>query len=392
MGIFDFLKKKKQELESLEKEKVKFEDITSWISKKRESEKIKEKQVLSQIKEVIFELIQELNEKSEILAKVDISKRKEDPRLKEVVIDNLEKYKDSINQLIEKLEIVKEKQHSELNIFINEINKILEDFQKRSKSSYERATILIGKELGDIKETLSNFFRSLNRIISENESILIHLRILKTIEQNLNELDNVRKEKEIILTSLKSLKESQLELETKKGQVEKQIETRKKSNEYFNEKEKKHLALEKKKEIEKNILKLKNFVDFKYLEKIHHTNPKKMNVIKSYENDFNQILEKENKELFDLINEQDKGKDKTSDITSQIENINQELKEINTLLGTKDSLEIIEAEIKNLNSSINEIESEELRNIKRTETLEENINSIKKEIASEITKMNVELV
>ena len=391
MGIFDFLKQKKQE-QKVVKESLRLSEIPGWMAKKRADENLQEKRVLVQVKQIISELIQELKEKSKPLNEIDISKRKEDNRLKEVVTDNLKKYKEYIEQLIKKLELLTQKEHNQLSQFIEDINKILEDFQKRSKSSYERATILIGKELGNIKETLSSFFRDLNRIISENENIIINLKVLESIEKKLQELNENEEETKIISENLEGLEKKRKDLDKKNKQIEEEIEDKKKSKEYTDEKLKKLEAIAKKKEIEKTTLKLKSFIDFKLLEKIHHTNPKKMNLIKSYEEDFNQIFNRENKELFDLIGEQNNSKDKIKTIQAQIKIIVQELEEIEEISGLGDGLDFILAEKKHLDSSIRELETEKLRNSKRIETLREDINSIKKSLAEEITKLNIEII
>ena len=96
--------------------------------------------------------------------KVDISKRKEDERLKEVVMDNLEKYRDYVLDFIEKLELFEKKEHSDINRFVNEINKIIMDFQSRSKFPMNILKSVLQKMLGkDLEQSLQNLKKVLEK-------------------------------------------------------------------------------------------------------------------------------------------------------------------------------------------------------------------------------------
>ena len=82
--------------------------------------------------------------------------------------DSREKYIESVEDFIERLNNLEE---PKLGKFIEKINKIYFDFNKRSFKNYERATILIGKEMASIKEGVRVFSKSLLKTYEENKDI-----------------------------------------------------------------------------------------------------------------------------------------------------------------------------------------------------------------------------
>jgi hypothetical protein len=169
MGLKDFLRKLAQGLKSKDKgpdkEKVALSDIESWIEKKAKVIKAKEKETLALIQEKVELLEGELKEKINAAKSFDINLKKEDDKIKSAVEEGRKKYLETVEDLITSLNNLNK---DKLEKAIADAERIFSDFNKKSGMSYERATILIGKEMSEIKESLKAFSRSLIKIFDEN--------------------------------------------------------------------------------------------------------------------------------------------------------------------------------------------------------------------------------
>ena len=380
MGLFDFFMTKKQEPSQ---EIVKFEDISKFINKKRAELEVFEKKAIFNLKSIILDLIFELKEEKEALGVINIREKREHEKIKEVVIQNLELYSEILNKFIENLQALNE---NELQIFMNELNKIILDFDKRSKVPFERATILIGKELGEIKETIFAFLKKLNSLFDEHNKILSSLKALENVKNDLINFKNIESEKSEVARIVKQLEFRQQDIELKEDKINKKIEEFKQSQEYFMEKEAAERVSLMKKQIELAKLKLRKNIDFKRLESLYHSNEKKMKVIKNFEDDFNRVFEKDN-DLILLFED-----NKKEAIVLEIDKINQELKEIEKIQNSGRGLESIQNEKNQLLKQLEEIKEEKMRNAKRLEKIKENLENVKKNIEKNIESLNIKII
>jgi len=152
MGIFNFFKKiiKTDKRQEIVVEKLAFSEIGKWVENKEKENEFNEKEIILMVKEKINVLTKELEEKLEVLQGFDVGAKKEKEQIKNIVVDSREKYIESVEDLIEKLNNLEE---LKLEKLVERVNKIFFDFNKSSFKNYERATILIGKEMATIKET-----------------------------------------------------------------------------------------------------------------------------------------------------------------------------------------------------------------------------------------------
>ena len=153
MGLFNWLFGKKEEKQI---EKIKFGELEEFIIKKKEQNKEKENIIISNISQNILELVSELNEEGEEIKKIDLKDKKAEERIKIIVLENLSYYADHIKKLIENL---KKLDKSGLTELASSIDRELFEFDKKSRMSFEKATILVGKELGNVKDSINKFFR-----------------------------------------------------------------------------------------------------------------------------------------------------------------------------------------------------------------------------------------
>ena len=200
MGLFDFFRKitkKKIEESKAEEEKIAFSDIENWIEGKRNETKAKEKEIFVLVNEKINNFNGEIKEKIKAVEDIDIEPKKAEDRIKFAVNEGRKKYIGSLRDFTEKLEKL---ERENLGEFIDDVNKIFFDFNKNSHMSYERTTILIGKEMTNIKDSLKGFSRNLIKIFDEIyksiinsiNSILHYEYLYKRIKLFNNHHDNLQ--------------------------------------------------------------------------------------------------------------------------------------------------------------------------------------------------------
>jgi len=192
MGIFDFFRKiaKTDNVKEIVIEKLAFSEIKDWIERKIKENELKEKEILFMIRKKIEDIIKELREKIVILENFDVEARKEKDKIKNIVADNKEKYIESVENLIERLNKLEE---PKLEKFIERIDKIFFDFNKRSFKNYERATILIGKEMASINEILKVFSKDLLKIFDGSKPITDSFKDLLIIKERLDTITQINK-------------------------------------------------------------------------------------------------------------------------------------------------------------------------------------------------------
>ncbi len=320
MGIFDFLKKKQEE-----RKKITYEEISHWIYEKNQEIDTNNQLIINLIKENINSLKQGLEESIEKLKNISLENKKEQDKIKLVVEENLKKYLNNLIFLIKSLEKLSYFSYEQA---IVEIDSILNDFKKRSLMHYEKATILIGDELGITKEKISDFSKNLNKIIQDNQTIIKNNKNIQSINEELNTINSTNTmidecDKKIII-----LKEN---IKLKENEIKDYLEIimdLKKSNEYKKELEEKANIYQLKIEYENKINELKSLIDFKKLSSLNHSDNKKMKLIHELKENFKENYQ-ENR-LIGILKE-------SSLCTQEMEKIIQEISNHTTLINSKES-------------------------------------------------------
>ena len=346
MGIFDFFRKKQEE-----RKKINYEELKSWILEKNQEMHNNNQSIICLIKENINLLKNELIGSIEKLKYVNLEKKKEEDKIKLVVEENLKKYLTNLNFLIKSLEKVS---YSNYEQTIVEIDNILNDFKKRSLMHYEKATILIGDELGITKEKISDFSRNINKIIQDNQQIIKNNKNIQSINEELNTINTTNNmieecnKKIIILKENIKLKENEI------NDYSEIIRDLKKSSEYKKELEEKTVLFQLKIEYENKINELKTMIDFRKLSNLNHSDNKKMKTINELKENFKQNYN-ENK-IINILKE-------SSLYTQEIEKLIEQISDDKTQLNSRES-------------------SMPDRLAKEISSKEEKITSLKKEIES----------
>lgn len=238
------------------------------------------------------EFISVLKEKIKNLELIDLNKRKEDAKIKLIVRENLNFYISYLKKLVVDLEKAEEKD------YIRRANQLFFMFERLAKPAFEKATFLIGEELGEVKNFVSSFIAEIIKLSQENQKQIDKESRLKELISNFEKIENLKKaalsaEKSINLIASQK-KEAQVKLE----KIKEEINNLKLSQEYA-------LAVEEKlveeQKIENQLSLIKNKINFKNLARLFHTIESKNKLIKEYQNNFRQsLLDDKNLEIIEL--------------------------------------------------------------------------------------------
>ena len=389
MSILDFFKQKKQELPAIEN--IKFKELEEFIEKQKKEISEKENSLVSSIKNKISELIENLEERTKILDKINLNDKKADERIKLIVRENLNSFVNYLRKLIYNLKNLDAENFDEL---IKKLNANLYDFEKKSYMNYEKATFIIGKELGSIKDSLAGFSREYNLILNDNKSFFENSKMIHSSETKLNEILNSNKKESEIDAVIDKLAKTRLELEKKNKNLKKEIEDIRQSESYSDEIKQNEEIERIKNNLKKNLSELKESINFKNLSNIFHSNEKKMNIIKNYKEDFNAHFEKGSELIINLLKE---SKIEIKSILEKINRIDIQKQEIQSIIEIKKNTGInrindLESDKRKNNSEIENLENQKIKEQKIKEKIKEKKDEIVNELKNELMKINVNLI
>ncbi|MFH1307464.1 MAG: hypothetical protein ABIH72_01275 [archaeon] len=383
MGFWDIFRQKRQ----LEKESVKISELDSWIKARKKETEEKEKVFLNKIKTKIIQLVKELEDEKNTLEKIDVNKIKEREKVQLIVKENLNNYIIYLEKLVESL---KSLNYENPEALIERVNLVIYNFEKKSSISFQKATYLIGKELGEVKKSLSSFFKSLEEIRSENKELEKESKTVNLLDSKIGEMANLDKLKKDfdgkILNHEQEISNLNKKIENKNQEKEKVSKTGK----YQEHLKKKEQLNQENIRLKREIFELKEMFDFKQMAGIFHSDEKKMRSLKKCREDFNEIVEKNNgKEIIELLNETSLDKTK---VLEKLKIINTKKSDIEKISIGKDELEKIEEDIKLLKEDINEIEVKRYKDEKKREKLGESKKEALGVIAKKLSEIEVDMV
>ncbi len=388
MGIFDFFRKKSE----IKIERIKINEFDSYICSMKKENKSRENSLFDSIKESLKVFAEELDSKNTVLRSINLNEKKADERAKFIIRENLSHYIDNLDKLVREL---RELESEELASLIKDLDSLFISFEQKSRLNFEKATFLIGKELGDVKDSMNSFIRKLKENLEKNKSLLESLEILGLMDNLMKEFNEIQGIMEGIKTKVgeNDIKIKSAEADILKTEIE--IEKIKSSESYKKENEAEAEINVKKEELEKEVFKLKEMVDFKKLANIFHYDSKKMSVINEYKLNFLKTFERDR--LLSLIPLLDKGNMNDSFISKKANEIMQKEKEIEKIKNQqnkKESAELMDLnkKLSILKSEIDFLKREIQREEKRKEKLEDSKSHIIHSIKQELAKINAELI
>ena len=303
MGIFDLFKKlfKVNKVEEIVIEKLAFSRIENWIENKIEENELKEKEVLVIIRGKIGKFSKELREKIVILESVDVEAKKEKEEIKGIVNNSRKEYIKSVENFLENLNNL---EMGEFEESMKKINKIFLDFNKSSYKNYERTTILIGKEMRGVKESLKVFSKELIKTFDENKGIVDSFKRISLVKSKLDMILSIDRTLEKISEVIPTLKEKIKDKEEENKKLLGEIEKIKLGPNYLERLRTQKKIESLREELKNDIFKLEQLLDFKALANFYHSFEKEMNVIKEYKENFKQAFQKDSgKMIIDLLDE-----------------------------------------------------------------------------------------
>jgi len=389
MGISDWFKKEK-EPKLIE---VSLDLLENWIEEKKIETRDEEGIFVNSVKKRIKNLLDELEYEIEVLERVDLSEKKEVERARHIIEENLNNYINYVKKLKENLETVEITIWMSSDMLVKKIHAVFLEFEKRSMKSFQKATILVGKEIEAVKNSIAEFFKDFNRKIKENKKLMENSHVIFFVDDKLKELGKIKDVKEEIMNKIQTIDSNIKKFNKMVNQIHAEIEAVKKSQEYLDEIAEEEKIKNQKAEVEKKIYELKQAIDFKELTRIFHSNKKEMEMIKKFREDFQTVFEDvsvfmEFLKISNLLTEI-----VSFDINRIIE-MKKEIADSEDKLELKISSEIVvkNSEAERLKREIGELEKEKTKEIGRTEKLEENKEDIINLIKEKLKEINVILV
>ncbi|MCD4666508.1 hypothetical protein K8R47_01710 [archaeon] len=386
--VFNFFKKLfgNNDNESEIKEKIYFDDLGNWVENKTKEIENKEKEIFVLIKDKTSLFIQEINEKIKILETVDIESKKIEDRVKLIVEENLNYYINHLKKFIENLEYLDEKNLGE---FKDKIDDVFLDFHKKSDKNYQKATFLIGKEIGAIQDSMTNFSGYLIKLFKDNKDIINISKVISSTRLNLKQISDIDENINGINKKMKVLDKNVNNIKEMDKKVLGEIEEIKKSKNYIENLKKKEEIRLSERELENKIYKLREIIDFKVLGNIFHVDEGKINIIKSYKENFLESFQKDGgASILGLLNE---AKLNNEEVYSKIKQINDKKEEI---IGTKKTIEKDEtkellSKIVKVRLDIENLNNEKARELKMSEKFKVSRENMINFIKNELIEINV---
>jgi hypothetical protein len=368
MGILNFFKKKEIVKEEIKIQEININEIESWLENKTGEINDKEKEIFNLIKKESDLFNKNIREKIKVLEEIDIESKKVDDRTKIIVEQGLKKYLNFVHIFIRELNEIKKEN---LWQFIKDINKIFLKFEKPSYVFYQRANFLIGNELAAVKEEINDFSKYFERLFKEYKKTINSTNIVSSTKFKLKKFDEAQITIKKSNLERKSLDERISEGKNKERKITDEIDRIKTSKNYLENLKKQEEIMLIEKEINRDILKLKTFIDFKTLSNTFHSDRKNMEIIKNFKENFKENIEKnKGQEILELIDEVKLNNETLKKEMGKIEAKKQKISERKKLVEN-DKIEILSEELKKTKLEIEDLNLEKNRLGKRNGEIKE---------------------
>ncbi|MBI2498799.1 hypothetical protein HYV88_00995 [Candidatus Woesearchaeota archaeon] len=387
MGIFKYFQRNKEKSKLIRK--VSLEEITYDIEKLFNELKDKTKIIKEEINKNLILMINDIRTQINVLKSITLEERREDERLKKIVLENLKFYIDHLEKFIGEFEKI---ENLEVKEYISEIQLILDNFYKRSFKSYEKATILIGEEIKQIKDIIKNFNKDFVKILQENEVVFIKMNSIKEFKELNNKIKDLGKIREEIDKQTNIFRESRIKLEKQKSFFEEDYHKFKQSEEFKEDLLQEQKFKEELSNLNNKIKEIKEKIDIKLLLKCYHNDNKYNELLKSYRENFMEALESdENLEIVKLVE-----KASYTNIKKEIFDLKEKIEKmkIRNNKPSQTKLKIFEDRIKNVDLDISGLKEKEMTEIKKSKRFNEMETSLVTEKANKAKDIfeNIEII
>lgn len=345
-------------------ERITLEKLPGIIEEKERKISLDKAHLKKEVQKRISQLENDLREPITELKKKDISSRKDYVRIKEVVEKNLSLYLIYLERFISELGGIENKDEEE---FAKKVFQSIHEFNRLATRPFENATLLIGTELGSIRDRIKRFSKEVSDLAENNKWAVAQARIIQNIKTSLEEINQNTASLE---EANKSTAEINGKIEKDKArciQITQEIENIKNSEGYKKDAEEKREAQKRISELENRIQSIKQRMNLREMAKEHHFDKKKSQLINAYSANFKEAL-REDREL-DILNLVSLEK---KSALEPLKKIQSEIGEISAPAKTPSEKKIsaLEDEMSICKSEILALEDEVRKNTKRKERLE----------------------
>jgi len=231
-GLFG--KKKKQQ------EEINFIDLDRWISENQEINEalIRFDDELKNYFSGLDEFFEKIEPLLQNLEKVNLENRKEEIRLKEIVLSNRTAYigyvRGLLRELRKEINLAKEKERTFENIekFTFVVFEHLNNFSIKSFKAFQKASGLIGNELKDVSDCIAEFGNLTKKLAETDKQKISSAEFIRKnierIKEEQNEIESFFNKTESKKTELKNIEEKLSAIEEKNKETENSAEARKK--------------------------------------------------------------------------------------------------------------------------------------------------------------------
>jgi hypothetical protein len=357
MGFFSFLRSGRNlKLESLNKE-LSFSEIKELVEKKLLEKREKEKEILKSLEILKENFVNEISEKIEILRSKKPDSERADERVKLIVEENKERYILHLENLIKKL---KEIEAENLESFKEKVNEIFLKLHEKSYKNYWKTSVLIRKEIFAINNGIKNFSKSILETFDEN--LVRKIDNLKEISTKIKEEENISLKIKEIEKIIEFFRNKLKNKEEEREKISSEIKKVENSEEYLKNLENLENLKKLEEKLERNIFRLRNNINFKELTNFFHIFPEKMKIVKNYRENFLEEFKNDKPKILNLMKESNLRIFNLNEILEEIDNLGEEIKrnkgEIipNKIIPLKRDEESIILETNSLNEEIKEKE------------------------------------
>jgi len=386
MGFLDKIKKALEEAQEAQASRSKtstgnqldinitIEQISDKLNAEIKENLEKSEKIRKEIENRVNEFKNEIDSSIEILEKIDLSKKKEHERIKTITLENLHLYMSQLNRLIVSLEKIGNQKPQD---YLIKLFSAINGFNKSSRMAFEKATILIGKELAETKLKIKRFADDINNIVKNN-------RFFFEKEKSINNLSKLFKEfkenKNYLLELNNSIKNMNIEINDLKEEcvnLNKKISNIKESEKYKKDMAEKQKIEKKAEDLNKNLLSIKEKMNLKNLARQYHSDKDKLQLIQSYSSNFKSSLDSDKElEILELITD-DEIKDSLKGLIKEIEDLNK-----NKTTKSEQEITSLEENLKKIQEKTSLSENSLIDEEKKKEKLEIKNKDIEKEIKS----------
>ena len=284
------------------------------------------------------------------LESIDLAERKEQERIKIIVRENLNLYTSHLDRLIERLK----KSSGDAEEYTRAVFSSINDFKKSARMSFDKATILIGKELELVRSTVRELESDLKEVMRESRDPFETRATVNSLQKYLKEIDEVEDSSAQTNNQINDTNEKIDKAKKRRHEFEKEMIEIKDGEDYKMDNAAQAERKKRLERLESEIISIKRKIDFKALSRVFHQDKKKHQLVLEYQSDFKSaLLEDESLGIMKLAAEA-----LNLDL-QELHKLKLELLELNkpTITKTDQKLSSLEEEKKRVETEVNSLEA-----------------------------------